>query len=326
MNPRRVMILDGLNMFFRAYIVNPSLSSNGQPIGGIVGFLKILQKLCRQVKPDHIIVTWDGAGGSARRKSANKNYKEGRKPIRLNRDIRNLSENEELQNKMWQHLRLFEYINLMPISQIMIDNIEADDVIAAVVNLPYLKDDQKVIISSDKDFIQLCDDKTVLFRPIQDEVLNENRVVEKYGIHPTNFALARAICGDKSDNLPGVAGIGLKTISKRFSFLSEAKNYCLDDVLKECKETESKLKVYQNIIDNEQLIRGNYQLMQLYAPNISYVAKEKIKNSVEELDYSLNKTSIRAMMIEDGFGAYDWSTLFQTLQRSILNRRDNGQG
>ena len=181
MNPRRVMILDGLNMFFRAYIVNPSLSSNGQPIGGIVGFLKILQKLCRQVKPDHIVVTWDGAGGSTRRKSANKNYKEGRKPIRLNRDIRNLSENEELQNKMWQHLRLFEYINLMPVSQIMIDGIEADDVIAAVVNLPYLKDDQKVIISSDKDFIQLCDDKTVLFRPIQDEVLNENRIVEKYG-------------------------------------------------------------------------------------------------------------------------------------------------
>jgi len=324
MNPRRVLILDGLNMFFRAYIVNPSLSSNGQPIGGMVGFLKILQKLCRQTKPDQIVVTWDGAGGSVRRKAANKNYKEGRKPIRLNRDIRNLSENEELQNKMWQHLRLFEYINLMPISQIMIDGIEADDIIAAVVNLPYLKNDQKVIISSDKDFIQLCNGKTVLFRPIQDEVLNENRIVEKYGIHPTNFALARAICGDKSDNLPGVGGVGLKTISKRFSFLSGVKNYCLDDVLQECKETESKLKVYQNIIDKEQLIRDNYQLMQLYAPSISYVAKEKIKNSVEELDYSLNKTLIRAMMIEDGFGVYDWSTLFQTLQRNISNGRDNG--
>lgn len=324
MNPRRVMILDGLNMFFRAYIVNPSLSSNGQPIGGMVGFLKILQKLCRQIKPDQIVVTWDGAGGSARRKAANKNYKEGRKPIRLNRDIRNLSENEELQNKMWQHLRLFEYINLMPISQIMIDGIEADDVIAAVTNLPYLKDDQKVIISSDKDFIQLCDDKTVLFRPIQDEVLNEKRIVEKYGIHPTNFALARAICGDKSDNLPGVGGVGLKTVSKRFSFLSEAKNYSIEDVLQECRETESTLKVYQNIIEKQDLIKDNYKLMQLYSPSMSYMAKEKIKNSVEGLDYSLNKTLIRAMMIEDGFGVYDWSTLFQTLQRNISNWRDDG--
>ncbi len=210
----RIMIIDALNMYYRAYIVDPSLSSNGQPIGGIKGFLKILQKLCREIKPDQIAVIWDG--GSSRRRSKDKNYKEGRKPIRLNRAIRNLSENEELQNKMWQQARLVEYLNKMPISQILIDNLEADDIIGAIMHLSSLNGTQKVIVSADKDFIQLCNNEdVVLFRPVQKEVLNEKRIVEQYGIHPNNFALARAICGDKSDNLGGVGNVGLKDHLKK---------------------------------------------------------------------------------------------------------------
>ena len=66
-------------MYYRAYIVDPSLSTNGQPIGGTKGFLKILQKLIRETKPDQVIIAWDGAGGSQRRKAVDKNYKEGKK-------------------------------------------------------------------------------------------------------------------------------------------------------------------------------------------------------------------------------------------------------
>jgi DNA polymerase-1 len=318
---KRVLILDGLNAFYRAYIVNPTLSSNGQPIGGTIGFLKILQKLCKQIKPDHIVVAWDGAGGSRRRRSANKNYKEGRKPIRLNRNIRNMSENEEMQNKMWQHMRLFEYINMMPVSQILIDNLEADDVIAHINNLSYLAEWQKVIVSSDKDFIQLCDDNTILYRPIQDEILNSKRVVEQYGIHPNNFALARAVCGDKSDNLDGVGGVGLKTIAKRFPFLAEERHHSVATLLESCREVENKLKVHENIMNKTSTIDSNYMLMQLYFPSMSPQAKQKIKNSVEELDYSLNKTAIKSMMVEDGFVAYDWSVMYQTFQRIIVDER-----
>ena len=64
---KRVLVIDALNMYFRAYIVDPSLSTNGQPIGGMKGFLKILQKLCRDTDPDQVIICWDGAGGSSRR-------------------------------------------------------------------------------------------------------------------------------------------------------------------------------------------------------------------------------------------------------------------
>ena len=139
--------------------------------------------------------------------------------------------------------------------------------------------------------------------------------------------MARAICGDKSDNLNGVGSVGLKTIAKRFPFLSEEKSHEIKPLVNFCTEVENKLKVHTNIIEKYDLIKENYKLMQLYAPSLSPTAKEKIKYSIENLDFSLNKTAIRAMMIEDGFGAYDWTTLLQTFQRIISDhlRGSNGR-
>ena len=69
-------------MFFRAYIVDPSVSVNGDPIGGMKGYLKILQKLLRETKPDKVIICWDGPGGSQKRKQMNKAQSEGHKKIK----------------------------------------------------------------------------------------------------------------------------------------------------------------------------------------------------------------------------------------------------
>ena len=154
---KRVMIIDALNAYLRAYIVDPSLSSNGQPIGGIKGFLKILQKLVRDMNPDQVVVVWDGPNGSRKRKTMDKNYKEGRKPIRLNRAFHNLTDDEELQNKMWQQGRIIQYLNNMPIIQSMIEEVEADDIIAYITQMKYYEGWQKIIVSNDKDFMQLCD-------------------------------------------------------------------------------------------------------------------------------------------------------------------------
>ena len=237
---KRVLIIDALNMYFRAYIVDPSLSTNGQPIGGVKGFLKILQKQIRESKPDEVVICWDGEGGSQRRKNQDKGYKQGRKPIRLNRDIRNLSEVEEMENKIWQQTQLFEYLNQLPVIQTMLPAVEADDVISFVAQYHKYSDWQKVIVSSDKDFFQLCDEHTVLYRPIQKQVLNSKRIVEDFGIHPVNFALARAIVGDRSDNLPGIAGIGLSTVSKRLPFLAEDKSYTINEVIEYCENTDAR--------------------------------------------------------------------------------------
>ncbi len=184
MSNKRLMVVDAHNQFLRSYIVDPSLSSNGMPIGGSKGFLKILNKLSRQIRPDMIVVVWDGEGGSKKRRTVNKNYKAGRKPIRLNRSSRHLTEEQEKDNRIWQQMRVVDYLNQTPVVQFMEPHVEADDVISYVVQMNEFSDYQKVIVSSDKDFIQLLDDKTLLFRPTQDEILNKNKVVEKFGIHP----------------------------------------------------------------------------------------------------------------------------------------------
>ncbi len=315
---KKVLIIDGNNNYFRAYIVDPSVSTNGQPIGGITGFLKILQKLIRETNPNRVVICWDGQGGSAKRKGMNKNYKEGRKPIRLNRNIKNLSESEDIDNKIWQMTRLAEYINTMPIIQLLLDGVEADDIISAVANHKSLQSYNKVIVSSDKDFIQLCNNSTILYRPVQHEILNKNKVIEEYGIHPNNFCLARALSGDKSDNIDGVEGIGLPTVAKRFPILSEEKVYTVDELVDYCIKSESKVKAYSSVVEQQDKIRDNYKIMQLAIPNISVQDSMKIDYAMENSECTFNKLDIVKMMIEDGFPSLNLDELFIHLKKIVL--------
>ena len=312
---KRVMIIDALNAYLRAYIVDPSLSSNGQPIGGIKGFLKILQKLVRDMNPDQVVVVWDGPNGSRKRKTMDKNYKEGRKPIRLNRAFHNLTDDEELQNKMWQQGRIIQYLNNMPIIQSMIEEVEADDIIAYVTQMKYYEGWQKIIVSNDKDFMQLCDSETVLWRPTVGEMLNKKRIVEQYGVHPINMALARAIVGDVSDNLAGIKGAGLATVKKRLDFLAEEKFYTIDEVVEYCENANSNLKFYANVADNGALVEKNYKMMQLSSPQLSVQGKDQVRYSIENFECEFNKTEILRMMRQDGFGELNWEDL-----RTHLNK------
>ena len=318
---KRLLIIDALNMYFRAYIVDPSVSTNGQPIGGVKGFLKILQKLVRETKPDEIVICWDGEGGSQKRKAKNKGYKEGRKPIRLNRDIRNLSENEEIANKIWQQTRLAEYLNELPIIQLVLPAVEADDIISVVAQHPLYDGWQKVIVSSDKDFFQLCDNETVVFRPIQKEVINQKALVEQYGIHPKNFALARAIVGDKSDNLKGVGGVGLPTVSKRFPFLSENMSFSIDSVVIHAQENQGTIKAYASVVEHQDLIEENYRLMQLYTPSLSVQGRQKIDFALQNFEPELAKTNAKAIMIEDGVGAVNFTDLFAAMNKIVADSK-----
>jgi DNA polymerase-1 len=296
---KRVLVIDALNMFLRAFIVDPSLSQHGQPIGGIKGSFKILQKLVRITKPNEIVICWDGPSGSQKRKTLNSSYKEGRKPLRLNRAVHNLTENEELQNKLWQQMRTIEYFNHMPIIQLMLERVEADDIISYVCNSRHYDGWQKVIVSNDKDFLQLCDEETVVYRPTTDKIETKKTVVESLGIHPTNMALARAMVGDSSDNLPGVSRVGFKTIAGKLPFMAEERSITIDELIDHCENIESKLKVYKNIVSSRALIEHNYDMMQLYSPLISVQGKQTI-------DYGLEK---------DGFGELNWEEL-----KTFLNK------
>ena len=317
-NKKRVLIIDALNAYLRAYIVDPSISANGQPIGGLKGFIKILQKLVRDTRPEEIVIVWDGPNGSRKRKSMDSNYKAGRKPIRLNRAFHNLTDDQEMQNKVWQQSRLIEYINEMPIIQVMLPEIEADDVISYITSMENYSGWQKVIVSNDKDFMQLCDGETILFRPTEKEIMSMNTISENIGIHPTNMALARAIAGDASDNLKGVRGAGLATIAKRLPFLKESRTASIDDVIDYCNETEQKQKFYSNVVEAREVVEHNYNMMQLYAPQMSVQAKQKVDYAITEFECTFNKTEILRLMIEDGFGELNWEDLKASLNKISL--------
>ena len=325
MSKKKLLVLDQSNAFLRAFIVDPSISKNGDPIGGLQGSLKILQKLMRDIQPDHIIICWDGPGGSRKRKEINGSYKEGRKPIRLNRAVKvEITEQQEFENKVWQMTRLSEYYDEMPIMQFLLDDVEADDIIAYVCQVSEYEDWRKIVVSSDKDFVQCLDNKTILFRPVQKEILNANDVVEKYGIHPLNFALARSMAGDKSDNIDGIRGVGLGTVAKRLPFLREAKSYTISDVVKHCNKSiegkKSPPKAYTSIISERKKVEKNYKLMQLYSPSISIKGKSFIRRTIQNFEPSFNKTRFRQMMMKDGFGDWNWDTLFQIFNRIVDNR------
>ena len=312
---KRVLVIDALNMFLRAFIVDPSLSNHGQPIGGIKGSMKILQKLVRITKPNEIVICWDGPNGSQKRKSLDSNYKEGRKPLRLNRAVHNLTENEELQNKLWQQMRAIDYFNQMPIIQLMLERVEADDIISYVCNSQHYDGWQKVIVSNDKDFLQLCDEETVVYRPTTDKIETKKTVIDSMGVHPTNMALARAMDGDASDNLPGVPRVGMKTIATKLPFMGEDRTITIDELMEYCENIDSKLKVYKNIQESKSLIEHNYKMMQLYAPLISVQGKQTIDYSLENFECDFNKTELLKLMMEDGFGELNWEEL-----KTFLNK------
>ena len=311
----KVLLIDGLNMFIRSYIVNPTLDRHGNPIGGCIGFLKSLQKVCKKFEPKEIIIAWDGHEGSQRKKSLNKNYKEGRGPIRFNRRLIELSPEEQTKNKAYQLIRLMEYLNEMPVIQISIDYVEADDVIAYGARHLLYSFWNKVIVSSDKDFYQLCDDYTSVYRPIQNKVVTKQSILDEHKIHPNNFALARAIAGDPSDNLPGVGGVGLKTIAKRFPFMANEEEYDSETIVKNCRMQGKKLKLHENIIGSADLIKSNYKIMQLYSPNIRPVNRVFIDNSIIQFQPEFSRLNFTKMLFEDDCGYIN----FEELSRIMKN-------
>ena len=150
---KKLLIIDALNLFIRNYVVNPSMDRHGNNVGGCIGFIKSLQKITREMQPDEIIIAWDGHGGSQRKKSMNKNYKEGRSPIRFNRRMIALPPKAQEKNKHYQHMMLMEYLNEMPVKQSFVGLVEGLGEMYSVASVPpdikeeYLKKDnpEKII-------------------------------------------------------------------------------------------------------------------------------------------------------------------------------------
>lgn len=261
----RVLLVDGLNTFIRCWSANPMMNEDGLHTGGVAGFLKSIGYAIKTFNPTRCVVVFDGDGGSRKRREIYPDYKMHRKSnVRLNRTYEELSDQEsEEANKLKQLVRVAEYLQRLPVSVLIVDGIEADDTIAYCAN-EYFKDSKEVIImSSDKDFLQLATERIKIWSPSKKKVYNVGNVVEEYGIHPNNFALFRAMIGDDTDNIDGIKGAGLKTVVKYFPFMSEAAIKSPEDVVNYAKANQGKYKIYDKVVDGAAILARNFKLMQL---------------------------------------------------------------
>lgn len=282
----KVLIIDGLNTFIRVFSVIPTTNDDGIHIGGIVGFLRSIGYTINMIRPTRVIIVFDGKGGSNRRRKIYPEYKQNRKTkYRVNRSNSFASQDDEKMNMIMQIQRVVEYLDTLPVTVLSYDNIEADDTIGYICR-QVLTDSQITIMSTDKDFLQLANGRIKIWSPTKKKMYDENKVLDEYGISSHNYIWYRVLDGDKSDNISGVRGFGLKTIQKKLPFLSENRIVKLDEVLDELPEHKDTIEL-------------NYKLMQLSDVDISGSTKTKIIDAVNSPINRLIKFKFEKMFLED---------------------------
>lgn len=314
---KTVLLVDGTNSFIRNYVTHSSTTSNGVPYGGLVGFLRSLRYHIELTGAKKVVIAFDAPGGSKKRKAINKDYKQGRKPVKLNR-IFQLNETQESQNKTYQFLNLLEYLQDLPVTTVCIEDIEADDVIGYLNG--YFSDYKKVIISCDHDFYQLLEaGKTEVFIPTKKVFYTEHDCIKEFNVHPVNFALARAIAGDKSDNIPGIRGVGLKTAVRMYQAFSMPKKVSLNELIEFCSQQKS--KKYLTFVEHQKMLEDNYTIMRLDEILIGAHSVSQIKNSLQR-QLNVNNTALRLKLIRDGI---DLGTNFLRtfLELSLASKKTN---
>ena len=229
----KVLIIDGLNTFIRCFSAIPTLNDDGAHVGGIVGFLRSIGYAIRTIRPTRTVIVFDGKGGSNRRKKLFPDYKAGRNMSeRLNRSYDFNTKEDEHQSMKMQLTRVIDYLDYLPITTITIEGIEADDTMAYITK-QILKTSNIVLMSTDKDFLQLANGRIKVWSPTKKKLYDEQAVFDEYGISSHNYIWYRVLDGDKSDNISGVRGLGLKTIQKKLPFLSENRIVDMDEDARE---------------------------------------------------------------------------------------------
>ena len=296
----RVLLIDGLNLFFRNFATINFMNKDGVPIGGMAGFLRSLGSLIQLTQPTGVYVIFDGQGSSTNRKNLLPEYKSNRGINRITNWDTYDSIEEEGESKVDQITRLIHYLQCLPVKIGMIDKAEADDMIAYLAtNLPKEKNSDVIIVSSDKDYLQLANPKVTVYRPISKKFYKAKEVAEEYGIHSDNFIIYKTLLGDKSDKINGIRGLGPKTLLKHFP---ELINHSLD--LDEIFEiAEAKLtthKVFAKILHEEDNLRNSYRLMDLKNPILDNRQIEYIENLVQENNNPFYKKEFLQMYDQDG--------------------------
>tara|TARA_R110001592_G_scaffold64194_3_gene197420 strand:- start:91 stop:2868 length:2778 start_codon:yes stop_codon:yes gene_type:complete len=195
-----VFLVDGSGFIFRAYHALPPMTApDGTPTNAVFGFTKMLMKLVEDTEADFVAVIFDRARKTFRN-DIYPEYKAHRPPA-----PDDLIPQFELVRKATEALN---------VPAIDMEGFEADDIIATYARQARERGAEVTIVSSDKDLMQLVDDSVVLFDAMKNREIGPDQVMEKFGVAPNKVIDVQALAGDSSDNVPGVAGIGVKTAAQ----------------------------------------------------------------------------------------------------------------
>ena len=299
---QRILMIDGLNLFFRNFAMLNAVNPDGIHVGGLGGFFRSLGALIRQIEPTSVYVVFDGAGSANNRKNLLPEYKSGRNLQRItNWDVFDSHEDED-DSKIDQIVRIIQYLKTLPVKTVSIDKVEADDIIAYLSKtLPQQDKDKVFIVSSDKDFIQLIDKNVIVYRPIEKEFYTEETVKEKYNMSPSNFIIYKTLMGDNSDKVKGVKGLGEKKLHKLFPEL-QGRDLTLNDVYNICEGKFKEHLVYARIIQDIDVLEKNYKIMDLSNPMLDENDKKYLNQVVKSKELNYIPDQFISMYNEDKLG------------------------
>ena len=223
--------------------------------------------------------------------------------FRVNRALSlDLDQAEESSSMKYQIVKLIEYLNLLPVTTICMDSVEADDVMALLARSYFSGLGKKcTIMSTDKDFLQLVDEDVTVYSPTKRTVYTPEKVSHEYGIHPNNFLLYRTIDGDRGDNIDGMKGVGEKKLKTAFPELATDTQLNREDLIKISEDKLKEMPLYKNFLkeDNQSLLKRNYDLMQLKYSILPASMQTKIFDHVDSPVTELNKFEFSKKFAED---------------------------
>ena len=201
MSEEKLIVIDGYSFLFRAYHSMPALSrpKDGTPVGAVYGFVSMMMKILSEMKPTHIVIVFD-AGKKTFRNDLYPEYKAHRPPAP-----------DDLIPQFALVREAAKALNIYVLEQ---EGYEADDIIATLSEISKSKQEEVLIVSSDKDLMQLVNGHIKMYDAMKSKVISSIDVEEKYGVVPEKMRDLLALVGDTSDNIPGVPGVGPKTAAE----------------------------------------------------------------------------------------------------------------
>ena len=298
-----VLIIDGLNAFLRSFTMINHINPNGQHIGGLTGFLKSVGYAIKMLNPTKVVIVFDGVGGSNARRNLFPDYKANRNANRMTNYSIFQSKEEETEAINNQMQRLILYLKCLPVSIISVEGLEADDIIGYLTHkLENFGETKEInIMSADQDFLQLVSEKTAVYSPTKKRIFKPKDVLAEYGVSATNYINYKIMLGDKSDNVPGVTGLGPVKLVKLFPELTGDSKVTLESMITKSAELINENKLYLSVVERRHQLFINQQLMNLEGDFLSPDNRLLVKQAFSE-SYELNKYLFHQIYVNDKLG------------------------